>query len=505
MCRTERPKSAEEDIKRIRPWVEKGKAWAQCMLGQMYRNGDGVDQSYQQARELYKMAAHQGFASAQYTLGVMYEHGHGVDQNYERAAEYYKAAARQGMAQAQYGLGVLYYEGQGVEQSIETARAWWMKAAEQGFEDAINGLQALDKIEGRTTSSFIPPKRCSTCNAPKTSTHKLKNCKCKGAQYCDAECQKSQWKSHKKEHRRLCKEMNLKNTEGEMKEEAVEEDEEEGETKETATADSQHQEEEVDVCPVCIEALQKDGTKFIRYSCCGKGMHKWCVEGIKVSSLSDKQKSCCPLCRAKHLASDEEVVEQLRPWVERGRAWAQSMLGQNYKHGIGVDQSYQQASELYELAARQGDATAQFNLGGMYANGQGLDQSYERAAEYYEAAARQGLASAQYNLGAVYCNGQGVEQSNETAREWLMKAAEQGEESAINGLQIFDKAEGRTTPSFIPKPIECASCYRPHDPSEHKLRPCNGCHRVYYCGKECQVKHWKEEINGHKKKCNKKL
>ena len=33
------------------------------------------------------------------------------------------------------------------------------------------------------------------------------------------------------------------------------------------------------------------------------------------------------------------------------------------------------------------------------------------------------------------------------------------------------------------------SCYmyRPHDPSEHKLRPCNGCHHIYYCGKECQV------------------
>ena len=36
------------------------------------------------------------------------------------------------------------------------------------------------------------------------------------------------------------------------------------------------------------------------------------------------------------------------------------------------------------------------------------------------------------------------------------------------------KREGRTTPNtFIPKPFECATCYRPHDPSEYKLRPCN--------------------------------
>ena len=140
----------------------------------------------------------------------------------------------------------------------------------------------------------------------------------------------------------------------------------------------------------------------------------------------------------------------------------------------------------------------------MYTHGRGVNQNDERAAEYYQAAARQGDADAQYNLGCLYCNGQGVERSIETAREWWMKSAEQGVEPAIKGLQQLDEIEGRTTPSFIPKPLECASCYRPHDPSEHKLRACNGCHRVYYCGKECQVKHWKRERNGHKKMCNKK-
>jgi len=505
ICRTERPKSAQEHIERVRRWVEKGKAWAQELLGDMYYRGVGVDQSYQRAAELRELAARQGHATAQYNLGVMYANGLGVDQSYERAAEYYEAAARQGEIMAQLNFGVLYNNGQGVEQSTEIAREWWMKSAEQGNEGAIENLQILDKIEGRTTPSFTPPKRCSTCNAPKTSTHKLRNCKCKGAQYCNAECQKSQWKSHKKEHRRLCKEMKLTNTEGEMKDEAVVEEEEEEETKETTTADSpQQQEEEEDVCPVCIEPLQKDASKFIRYICCGKGIHKWCDEGIDASSLSDEQKRSCPLCRTKFPESEEETVEQIRPWVEKGKAWAQNLLGDRYDRGLGVDQSYQQTKELYELAARQGHASAQYSLGVMYKDGQGVDQSYERAAEYYEAAARQGNASAQTNLGLLYHNGQGVEQSDETACEWWMRAAEQGGENAIRSLQIIDKAEGRTTPSFIPKPFECASCYRPHDPSEHKLRPCNGCHRVYYCGRECQVEHWKAERNGHKKRCNKK-
>ena len=168
------------------------------------------------------------------------------------------------------------------------------------------------------------------------------------------------------------------------------------------------------------------------------------------------------------------------------------------------EQSYQRAAELYELSASQGWANAQFNLGNMYRKGQGVDQNYERAAEYYEAAARQRQAQAQYNLGLLYYNGQGVEQSFERARELWLKSAEQGQESAINNLQVLDKTEGRTTPSFIPKPIECAECYRPHDPPEHKLNACNRCHRVYYCGRACQVNHWKKELNGHKKRCNKK-
>jgi len=501
MCRTVSYKSEEEQTERIRRWAEKGKAWAQGMLGDKYREGLGIEQSDQRAKELYESSASLGFANAQYNLGVMYQDGLGVDQSDERAAENYEAAAKQGHADAQFNLGNSYYNGQGVEQSYETARELWMKSAEQGDKDAIENLQILDKEEGRTTPSFTPPKRCSTCDAPKTSTHRLRNCKCKGAQYCNTECQKSHWKSHQKEHHRLCKEMKLTNTEGEMKDEVVEE--EVGEQKETVTADLQQEEEEEDVCPVCIEPLQKDSSKFARYLCCGKGIHKWCHEGILVSSLSFEQKRCCPLCRAKHPDS-KEAIERTRMWVEKGKAWAQSMLGYRYRDGVGVEQSYQQARELYELAASQGDASAQYNLGVMYEKGQGVDQSYEKAKEYYEASSSplQGHANSQSTLGFLYCSGEGVEQSFETARKWLLKAAEQGQEEAIINLQKLDEAEGRTTPSFVPTPFECASCYRPHDPSENKLRPCNGCHRVFYCGKECQKEHWKRETNGHKQRCN---
>ena len=266
--------------------------------------------------------------------------------------------------------------------------------------------------------------------------------------------------------------------------------------------ESNQQQEEEDDCPICNELLN---SKLVRMTCCGKKMHIKCRDDMLKSSMSETQKNTCIMCRTKKTnEGSKEEIERLRRWVEKGKAWAQNMLGQRYERGIGVEQSDQQAKELFELSANQGHANAQCRLGDMYRTGQGVDQSYEKAAEYYEAAARQGYGMAQCNLGVAYATGNGVEQSNETGRKWLLKSAEQGEENAIGALQQLDEIEGRTTPSFIPKPIECATCYRPHDPPEHKLRPCKRCHRVYYCGRECQVKHWKLEKNGHKKICNKK-
>ena len=186
---------------------------------------------------------------------------------------------------------------------------------------------------------------------------------------------------------------------------------------------------------------------MVRMICCGKGLHVKCYEDIFASSMSAEQKNRCVMCRAKFPvqgpAGSKERIKQIRQSVEKGKAWAQSMLAENYTHGIDVDQSYQRAKELNELAASQGYADAQNNLGSMYESGQGVDQSYARAAEYYKTAAKQGSESAQNNLGCLYKNGLGVERSCETACVWWIKSAEQGNETAIKNLQRLDKQEGR--------------------------------------------------------------
>ena len=143
--------------------------------------------------------------------------------------------------------------------------------------------------------------------------------------------------------------------------------------------------EDEEVCSICLNSLPKLAIKFTRMECCGKGLHNKCYANIYKSSMSHKLKNQCIMCRTENPRSEEEQVEGVRRWADKGKAWAQSALGQKYEHGLGVEQSYQQARELYELSANQGQAVAQYNLGCMYNNGQGVDQSYERAAEYYEA------------------------------------------------------------------------------------------------------------------------
>lgn len=206
--------------------------------------------------------------------------------------------------------------------------------------------------------------------------------------------------------------------------------------------------EEEDVCCICREPLPIDTTKFIRLTCCGKGLHDNCYESMRASRMTIEQKSMCPLCREPFPAQgSKEEIERILPWVNK--AWAQSMLGQKYFYGDGVEQSYKKAVELYELAALQGNIVSQYALGVMYYQGNVVEQSYEKAVEYLEPAAIQGFANAQYVLAVCYYRGQGVERSSDKAREWCTKAAEQGYAAAINDLQMMERKGISNIPTTI--------------------------------------------------------
>ena len=239
-----------------------------------------------------------------------------------------------------------------------------------------------------------------------------------------------------------------------------------------------------------------DNSTFSSLTCCGKAIHKHCSVRIFGSGMSREQKGKCPHCQVKLPTTKEESCELTRGWADKGKAWAQAQLGDNYRTGQGVKQSYEKVIEYYTLAIQKGDPNAMFGLATMYHHGQGVTKSIEQAAELYTQAANQGHASAQCNLGVLYGQGEGIALSDERAREWWIKAAVQDHKGALQNLQKLDKKEGRTTPTILC----CSTCGKPKTPLR-LLHPCKLCRTVQYCGRECQVHHWKQ--GGHRRECKK--
>ena len=69
----------KSEIKWILDAAEQGDIQAQCILGEHYYTGQGVEQSDKKAVEWFQKAAEQGYAQAQYNLGFSYAWGKGVE------------------------------------------------------------------------------------------------------------------------------------------------------------------------------------------------------------------------------------------------------------------------------------------------------------------------------------------------------------------------------------------------------------------------------------------
>lgn len=112
--------------------ADQGEAEAQCTLGDMYANGNGVPQDDERAVAWYRKAAEQGAAAGQFKLGFMYAQGRGGPLDSEQSVAWYRKAAEQGHADAEYHLSTMYYKGLGVPQDKVTAYAWLSVASAQG-------------------------------------------------------------------------------------------------------------------------------------------------------------------------------------------------------------------------------------------------------------------------------------------------------------------------------------------------------------------------------------
>jgi TPR repeat protein len=106
--------------------------------------------------------------------------------------------------------------------------------------------------------------------------------------------------------------------------------------------------------------------------------------------------------------------------AKAGDVDAQTIIGEMYLDGIGVDVDHQEAFYWLSKAAHSEDKDAQYLLGFMYENGLKVDQNEKRAVKWYTEAAMQGDLLSQYNLAIIYKEGKGsIKKDMTKAFKWL--------------------------------------------------------------------------------------
>ena len=78
-------------------------------------------------------------------LAIMYYNGQGVEQNYAKAIELYKMAINLGNVEAIFNLGLMYEYGKGVEKNIDNAIKYYKESADMGYQ---SGVEALERLGG---------------------------------------------------------------------------------------------------------------------------------------------------------------------------------------------------------------------------------------------------------------------------------------------------------------------------------------------------------------------
>ncbi len=118
-----------------------GDAECQNNIGSMYLNGIYTPTDVAQATYWYAKSAAQGNLVAQYNLAILHQNGDGMPLDYAEAMRLFKASADQGYALAWNDMGALHLQGNGTPRDLIKATECFIEAAERGDELALNNLE----------------------------------------------------------------------------------------------------------------------------------------------------------------------------------------------------------------------------------------------------------------------------------------------------------------------------------------------------------------------------
>ena len=149
-CRTLRPSSDDEGMKRLQNLMESGNADAYYQFGGYYAEGmNGMPQDWAKANELLLKAGELGCADAYCRLGYSYDTGLGVEIDKKKAKHYYELAAINGDVIARHNLGCSEYNvgnyHRAYKHYIIAAKAGYRKSLEYVKEGFTKGLVTKDE------------------------------------------------------------------------------------------------------------------------------------------------------------------------------------------------------------------------------------------------------------------------------------------------------------------------------------------------------------------------
>ena len=511
LCRKQqfRPFS-KQHVKQIQKWARKGKSWALSLLGDMYKNGKGVDRSLEEAMQLYTQAAAKGDDGAMSTLGEFCQNGVGSEIRYDLAREWYEKSAelgnphgmrnlallhekglgvaqcftkafelmeqavalecnvRVGTRRATLELGRMYGMGRGCEVSSKKARELLTDAAAHGEKTAVNALKYLDEKEAGGAMPHEQLFNAQACAACHSNTHKLSLCPCGTKRYCTGKtCQKDHWPDHKVEHRQLRK-MQEKD-----KEKAKEKDKEKNKDqmqpkekkqqkqKKEQTADKQEHEK----TKVVVEEEESDYAKSVRdgeelyhdkYNRCFCTLHK---------------KANCISCGLDFTMLNEMMEEQCGLRKERTE----------------IEKLFEQYAEL-EAALRQPAPTPS------------MDEYCRKRFKEVEGKVKANCASP-CEKSAAYQKALLKVEEQEMERHAIMQAmaAENpGQRQHFVGSEHHQRAVDKVSaPPTKSTTVDKRTCTYCQTPSIKKLQRCSRCEAAYFCDSKCQRAAW----NTHRDTC----
>jgi len=136
----------KEAITNLRPEAEKGDARALVLLANMYGNGHGVDQDFEEAFTLYRRAAALNSLEGILATATLYQEGKGIGKNTRLAILWFERGAKLGDQAAAFFYAVHLYQGSKGDtydfKPDHPAAYKWFKIAENGKGFPAMGITA---------------------------------------------------------------------------------------------------------------------------------------------------------------------------------------------------------------------------------------------------------------------------------------------------------------------------------------------------------------------------